>query len=201
VDTVHKIRWDLLSEVISKFEKALGYQYVEVPWAVPARAIRSTFGGRIQPVLGSDLYAVGSGEQSFVELQLQGKLPPGRYITMTPCFREEMQHSDITRPHFMKAELYITEGITEDTPRELATMCMRMYRQMLMNEMRSDGISDRLIELKATKTDEGWDVMLDGVELGSYGMRTYEGVTWVYGTALAEPRFSVVVDRIRQPQK
>jgi hypothetical protein len=28
------------------------------------------------------------------------------------------------------------------------------------------------------------------IEIGSYGMREYENFKWIYGTGMAEPRFS-----------
>jgi hypothetical protein len=46
------------------------------------------------------------------------------------------------------------------------------------------------------KTDIGWDLTLGGEEIGSYGYRTFEGHQWVYGTGLAEPRFTTLVKRL-----
>jgi hypothetical protein len=49
-----------------------------------------------------------------------------------------------------------------------------------------------------TSTCRGWS---QEVELGSYGRRTFtkpdgETVSFVYGTGLAEPRFSIAFERI-----
>ena len=41
------------------------------------------------------------------------------------------------------------------------------------------------------KTEEGLDIELNGIEIGSYGYRSYKDFHWIYGTALAEPRFSL----------
>jgi len=35
--------------------------------------------------------------------------------------------------------------------------------------------------------------MLEGYELGSYGIRECEFLTWIYGTACAEPRTSKLI--------
>lgn len=42
-----------------------------------------------------------------------------------------------------------------------------------------------------TKQQEGFDIEVDGVEIGSYGFRRMpDGVPYTYGTGVAEPRFS-----------
>ena len=43
-------------------------------------------------------------------------------------------------------------------------------------------------------TKEGYDLMINGIEVGSYGLRMGNGYEWVYGTGLAEPRFSVAIN-------
>ena len=48
------------------------------------------------------------------------------------------------------------------------------------------------------ETDEGWDINVGGIEVGSYGSRSIHDHLWVYGTGLAEPRFSQAL-RVRGP--
>jgi hypothetical protein len=43
-------------------------------------------------------------------------------------------------------------------------------------------------------TPEGIDLVLNGIEVGSYGVRTVGNRTWTYGTGLALPRFTVAID-------
>jgi hypothetical protein len=45
-------------------------------------------------------------------------------------------------------------------------------------------------------TDEGYDININGIEVGSYGFREIGDFMWVYGTGLAEPRFSQAVGRV-----
>lgn len=40
------------------------------------------------------------------------------------------------------------------------------------------------------------DIVFRGIELGSYGIREHKYLKWVYGTGLAEPRFSNVLQTI-----
>ena len=45
------------------------------------------------------------------------------------------------------------------------------------------------------QTPEGIDICCNNVELGSYGVRQMGPHTWIFGTGIAEPRFSLVVQR------
>jgi hypothetical protein len=54
-----------------------------------------------------------------------------------------------------------------------------------------------LVGTRATsvKTDVGYDLEINGIEVGSYGRREVGDFTWVYGTGLALPRFSQALNR------
>jgi len=57
-----------------------------------------------------------------------------------------------------------------------------------------DGLEKLLnVRLLLSRTAIGWDLNLYGQEIGSYGIRKLGGHHWVYGTGLAEPRFSTLV--------
>lgn len=186
MEPVAKINWKWLTDTI-KFWENKGFQYVEVPWLVTKEAIRHTFDGLITPVF-QDLYVVGSGEQSFLQLELEEKLKPGKYITMTPCFREEEKLSDITQPHFMKAELYVTEKLIYNCDLYLASDAIYNMNKLVR-------LANKQCNFEILQTSEGYDVLSHGIEVGSYGVREYDGHKWLYGTALAEPRFSTMCNR------
>ena len=78
----------------------------------------------------------------------------------------------------MKVELIDT---TCDATSEFVSLCRTWFS-------RHAGI-----HVQSVKTDEGVDIELGGVEIGSYGFRTHEDLFWTYGTAMAEPRFSTAV--------
>jgi hypothetical protein len=40
-------------------------------------------------------------------------------------------------------------------------------------------------------TDDCMDLTINGIEVGSYGKREFKNIKWIYGTGLAEPRFSI----------
>jgi aspartyl-tRNA synthetase len=56
--------------------------------------------------------------------------------------------------------------------------------------------TEKIRTTKVVKTDFGFDIELNGIELGSYGIRRNQEnkLLWIHGTGLAEPRFSNVVN-------
>jgi hypothetical protein len=190
VDT-EKINWKNLNDTVYYFEK-LGYTYVEVPWLVSLEAIQSTFVGECQPALQGK-YLIGSGEQGFIELELQGKLPKGKFVTLTPCFRDEQVLNEIKKLHFMKVELYIndfSEYGSGRQVREVIQQCTRNFSNLCNWDTSSDPSYILVNYPKYINTPEGYDLELNNIEIGSYGERHHKDLTWVCATAMAEPRFS-----------
>lgn len=164
----------------------LGYQPVEVPWAVDEKYIEATLPLPIRSILtevryGDTVYQktlVGSAEQGFLSMGLE----PDRYVACTPCFRSEPEYNDHYQRWFMKIELF-DNGPGADG----YEMMEDAYRVM----QRFSGCTPSVLA-----TDEGHDLMINGIEVGSYGNRSVPGIeTWAYGTGLALPRFSVAAGR------
>lgn len=174
MDTAPDINWEILTKAARYYEN-LGFTRVEVPWLVSEAAVRSTFGGESVPIF-KGLHNIGSGEQGFVELMLQGKLPEGKYFTITPCFRDEERETALTRYSFMKLELCVTD------------MGASMYNVIDSCRTLFETLSGQQTE--TILVDDTLDIELNGIEIGSYGVRTYMGHRWIYATGLAEPRFS-----------
>lgn len=123
---------------------------------------------------------VASGEQSFLYLYLKGFLPKGTYQTVTPCYRDEIFDLTHTK-YFLKNELIDTLHVNEDSLMAMINMCCMFFKKNL----KYPG------EVKVIKTgDSSYDIEYKGVEIGSYGIRSCEFLEWIYGTGLAEPRFS-----------
>lgn len=163
-----------------KFYTACGYQLIEVPWLVSPEAIRATLPTipkrRFQTFAGE---LVGSGEQSFVQLMLDGKLGPGMYQCTTPCFRDDAV-DELHRQYFMKNELiWVGEKNRFDHAFEIVGVAKRCFKQFL--------------DPKVVLTGAGFDLVYNGIELGSYGTRHYNGFYWAYGTGYAEPRMSQAI--------
>ena len=133
-----------------------------------------------------DGHLVGSAEQSFLHLALNGMLKAGRYVAASPCFRDDPPDR-FHRRTFFKVELIDlyaagSEGLRQ-TPLYMAHTALRLFRALPGGE-----------QAKIVPTGEDtYDIELRGVELGSYGTRSYDRWSWVYGTGLAEPRFTLAV--------
>lgn len=179
------IEWKLLGEAVSFYQK-LGFEYIETPWVVdlstalitcePHQANNYNYNDTNTDPVQS---LVGSAEQGFLQLERDGKLDGVNYVSCGPCFRTEDEYDDLHRPYFMKVELFVRNLGGESQAR--ATSHELMDRAWKFMDMKPT----------AKKTDEGFDLMLNGIEVGSYGARYDEEVGWwAYGTGLALPRYT-----------
>lgn len=213
------INWHLFSKAITTYTH-LGYKLIEVPWLVDQQTINVTLPPGKKPFTvdgcGEVNQLVGSAEQSFIYLALQGKLLPGKYQALTPCFRDD-QEDELHHKYFMKLELihinpkpfilnkadghtYFGPINRKDENEWLASEGLdpiedegepSTYDQVLLDAKYALSFLAKK-PIKIERTNEGADLTINGVEIGSYGIRTYNAITWVYGTGLAEPRFSKV---------
>ena len=66
------------------YYKGAGYQNIETPWLVSLQAIAATLPPTAQAFQTSFGCPVGSGEQGFIQMMMDGTLLPGKYQTTTP---------------------------------------------------------------------------------------------------------------------
>lgn len=160
-----------------KHYSAYGFESIEVPWFVTQESLDVTrpLGTRLFDSFAGCL--VASGEQSFIEIRNQ--LSPGRcYQCVTPCFRDEPAIDELHRLYFIKQELItVIDKLNEEI--ELRQM-IDVARSFFKN------YGSPVVE----KTDIGHDITINGIEVGSYGIRQHEDFRWVYGTGCAEPRLT-----------
>lgn len=183
------INWKRLAEAL-EFYKSIGFTEIDVDWHVPRSVHDVTCSEAARMFYLKDYgVLVGSAEQSFIAMQLDGRLPPGRYVALTPCFRDEgAARDDLHALYFAKVELFSTLPDHDD---ERAALEMAAYAFMASQ---FDGAP---APIDSVMTDGGVDLEIGGIEVGSYSSRTYEDISWTCGTGLAEPRFSMAVDRLR----
>ena len=183
--TTDQIDWYLLPKALSYYRHA-GFEYVETPWYVGPEAIRMTLPPRQYGYyLGHPEYSpghlVGSAEQGFLQLLLDGKLKPGKYVSAGPCFRDD--HVDETHMRsFFKVELIEIESSVSPLDDD------NIHRIMMHAKCLFEELSSRCCEV--VQTAEGYDIELGKLEIGSYGIRKVGSHRWIYGTGLALPRFS-----------
>lgn len=160
-----------------EFYKDRGFQYIEVPWTVDKEVIDITKPKNFRyfdTFLGS---LVASGEQSF--LQMRNELPV-KCMCVTPCFRDEPEVDEIHRNYFMKVELIHTNPSDLDKAYwDMLTLAREFFEIYEFTDV--------------VKTTEGKDIYINGLEVGSYGIRSFNNFHWVYGTGCAEPRLSQAI--------
>lgn len=176
----------------ASYYASIGYQQVEVPWAVERKFAMATCPEErflIESTLG-DL--VGSAEQGFIQQDHLGHLGKGKFQAISPCFRHE-DHLD--RQHqntFVKLELYVNEGDLFKAMQDMAHNARTVARG-LVHEL-TTGTGYILPTPVLIEVDGGLDLIMGGIELGSFGVRSFEHISWAFGTGHAEPRLSCTVN-------
>jgi len=174
------INYNYIAEA-NKFYENKGYLNIESPWTVSEAIDNITKpSDRISFKLShNDKCLVASGEQSFLYLYLKGFLPKGQFQTTTPCFRNESFDLLHTK-YFIKTELIKTDVVTDEALNQMIQISLEFYQKYLPG-------------VYIVNTDIGYDIMYEDNELGSYGIRHCDFLSWIYGTGVAEPRLSRVI--------
>lgn len=170
------IDYNIISKSVAYYE-GRGFNRIETPWYVTQTVADITTPKTLRhfSIKENGKVLVGSGEQSFLYMLITGQLSPGRYQTITPCFRNDevdLWHNK----YFLKNEL-IETNVTESKLEIVVSHALIFFRKYLP-------------DAHFVKTPEGFDIMWNNYELGSYGIRKYEYIQWIYGTGVAEPRLS-----------
>ena len=181
-DHYPSIDYSVLVKAQKYYEKK-GYLMLDVPWAVSEEADAATHPVWLPmiPTMWGNL--VGSAEQSFIDLMIKGKMPTGKRMAITPCFRPEKKYDQFHYPYFMKLELIEFRGGEFCQPEEVL--------QAMIHD--AVGFLGHHLQVETRDMGDGsFDIVSRGekLELGSYGIRQYKDFKWVYGTGVAEPRFS-----------
>jgi hypothetical protein len=164
------------------FYNKIGYKKIEVPWFVPLSVLDITAPHNVEsiPIVDTNHCMVGSAEQSFLHMIIRNELSPGKYVACTPCYRDEPIIDAIHQKYFMKVELINTEN-PDNIGFGLTVLDALTYFQYYIPDAAIRNFSDGSADI----------VTPDGLELGSYGIRSHEKTgPWVYGTGCAEPRLS-----------
>lgn len=187
------INYHLIANSVDFYEK-LGYARIEAPWWVSKEILNIT-----KPSdTGPDFYIpenkkclVASGEQGLLYTANKGRLPKGRYLTVTPCFRNE-SIGILSKKCFIKTELMITDDVSEASFYKIMNDALTYFKTVVPDP--------KLLTMQSSddKTHLNMDILYDGIEIGSYGIRSCEFLDWVYGTGCAEPRLSRAIEISRR---
>lgn len=191
----YPINWKRIADAVSFYQEQ-GYVYVEAPWIVPEACVRATLPdwAKLHLLVG-DGALVGSAEQAFIHMVEEGRLTPGKYMAAGPCFRYEKEHDYLHQQYFFKVELiHLLEpqkypdgswkplSLMQEHPGQALSYCLGAAVKFFNTQTSTPAA---LVDTKI-----GFDLELHGIEIGSYGIRNHGPHTWVYGTGVAEPRFS-----------
>ena len=173
------IDYHLISKCIKKYED-LGYKYIDVPWFTTEKIVNITLppGKKAFHINGD--YLVGSAEQSFLHLIINHDLKNGKYVAATPCFRDD-EIDEYHQKCFFKIELINYSNSYRFDNFDLMNIISDAQTTL-------SSLTSKTIE--SLKTNSGVDLTINNVEIGSYGIRRFSNFNWIYGTGLAEPRFS-----------
>lgn len=171
------INYALIAKAID-FYQHYGFTYIEVPWIAPEEYNKLTYPGPF-PFSTEFGVLVGSAEQSLVFMAACGKLEPGKpYIAATPCFRKETVDA-IHQQSFFKVELF----------------CYGLNISWTMILLAKEYFGNLGLDVEELNvTDQQTDLIAKNIELGSYGWHEINGMKWSYGTGIAEPRTSHVLN-------
>jgi seryl-tRNA synthetase len=182
-----------------EFYKERGYTSIEVPWTVTEYVDDITKpADRVHyQLMHNKKCLVASGEQGFLYLYLKDYLPKGKFQTITPCFRDE-PYDLFHEKCFMKNELIITDEVNEENLKKIIADARDFFcgtigcpPENVKVVEQHDTAGHLSYDLNFTQyicSSNGFDTR--EVELGSYGIRKTEFLTWIYGTGCAEPRLS-----------
>lgn len=176
------IDYNLIANSIVHYTNC-GYKRIESPWMVSEYIDNIT-----KPVdrphyqlKHNNKCLVASGEQSFLYLYLKEYIPKGKFQTVTPCFRSD-EYDMFHEKTFIKNELIITDEVNTKSLYLMIDIAKMFFKDNVPNPKK----------INVVKTDIGFDIEYDGIELGSYGIRECDFLKWIYGTGCAEPRLSKI---------
>lgn len=183
----NNIDWKKLFHGIEYYEK-VGYTMLNTDWIVEREFTEVTKPIDIVPVSYGEVDLVGSCEQTFIKMMSQGVIKNGSFMGLTPCFRNEPIVDLLHRKYFMKLELIVVGGYntwSENLGYMLNHSLDFFSKYLPVDMIQTDEEQYDIIDIK------------NGIELGSYGIRHWKDLSWVYGTGIAEPRLSTTIEILK----
>ena len=165
-----------------------GFQPVSVPHVVSCEVSNLT-----RPLDRNELFHdegktvySASAEHGFLELLSKGEIEEGSYQAITPCYRDEPELDNIHFKVFLKLELAMIGGEAQANADYMCEVAKKFFRSL--------GIKPFKVNAGSVLSPLQCDLVTgQGLELGSYGVRSGVSKPYAYGTGMAEPRTSYVV--------
>ena len=167
------------------FFKDKGYRFITVPMLVDEDIVNLTLPKDCNAKFHLDKCYVGSAEQSIYQLIKEGNDLPSKVLAITPCHRDEKDIDELHLEIFLKIELVCTDNT--HTYHDIANDVMEFYGQL----------TDKAKIVDFVDFDNTCDIEINNIEVGSYGMREYNGRIIHFGTGLALPRFLQAINHVQ----
>lgn len=160
-----------------------GYSEIAVPWILGYEAYCATRPPDRKEFFCLDGYLNASGEQGFLQLMLDGKRL-GKHCCVTACFRDEPELDATHHRYFVKLELIDTDASAENLAKMISDAKEFIHTYIPVNVIPTnpEGTAFDIVDAS------------EGIELGSYGIRTYGKYSWIYGTGIALPRLDTAIN-------
>jgi seryl-tRNA synthetase len=172
---------NLIKEAIIFYENKK-YTPTTVPMLVDTDVAEMTKPKDRSHIFHNDKTYVGSAENSFIQLWKEKKIQYGKYMGITPCFRDEPILDDLRLRIFLKIELIIIGSDRKEDLFNIIHDAQDFFKTII--ELDTDVI----------KYDGIYDIECSGYELGSYDIRKMiDGTPYCCGTGIAEPRTSTIL--------
>ena len=180
------IDYKIISSAIEYYQNS-GFQYVDVEWKAPVDIVKITTPPQCRLYkIDPDKSLVASAEQSFLDMIINQHLKPGKYVAASPCFRDDII-DETHGQYFFKVELIDFEfagidSIDIDAFYNTLTIAQEFFNKYLPTKIiHLGGYNYDIVDVK------------NEIELGSYGIREYNNVVWIFATGVAEPRLSITM--------
>lgn len=173
-----------------------GLVFVDLPWIVRKEYSDATRPPECRDIATPEGSFVASGEQSFLQLWDTNALPAGDgFIGWTPCLRDDPV--DSWHQHgFMKAEWFIP---LQELQNWEAILHAHIHIQQQIFNAIAEHLDDSrpapaIDRLRISETQ--YDLVTNDIELGSYGLRQFKKKWYLFGTAVALPRFTQAIRHV-----
>lgn len=189
------INYELLYKAIKYFSKH-GFTQIETPWRVSKEAIEGTFNSKMS-FKSDDKFLIGSAEQGFLELYLNNKLPSfGQFMSVSPCFRNE-KPDYYHQQEFMKLELIFLSNFEISKDDNHFKIFRKFVINFIIKKLNIKNSDIIIVQTNDNSSLYSEDILINGIEYGSYGIRKFNDVHYIYGTGIALPRFSKIYNSLK----
>lgn len=188
------IDYSILHKALKYFSKK-GFKQVEVPWRVSKEAIEGTFKSS-ESFKSDDKFLIGSAEQGFLELYLQNKLKDSQLMSVSPCFRNESEDY-FHQQEFIKLELIYFSNYKISYSDIQYQAFKRFIISFIIKKLKIKTSNIVILRTNESNSIYSEDILINGIEYGSYGIRQFQGNYYIYGTGIALPRASKIIKGLK----